>query len=368
MVAALLFVLVPRQATPVRTVDLPATAVALDQEFTRIAAVRELADQRVLVLDAGEKRLVVMDFRNRSVITLGREGRGPGEYTQPNALHALPADSTLLVDAIASRWLLLHGASIVQTIPPEYPGIERGARSPLGADAHGNVLATRAFIDPRRLTSIPESGPDSVNLLRVARSTGRADTLGRLKARRTRIVMRSAGPVGPGTSISIVNNPLAAGEQALLLPDGWIAIARLGPYRVDWIDPQRRHLAGGALPFVSVPVDTREKRGAMQRIAAARGQPAADPDTVPDWPTTLPPFLGEALLGAPDGRLWIRRTPVSRIAGTIYDVIDRQSRLLGRVRMKEQQRVVGFGTGFVYVAESDDDGLQFLRRHPLPKF
>src|SRR5688500_12239189 len=94
---------------------LPAPNAKLDQEFTRIVAVRELADGRVLVSDAGERKLFLTDFTSGAASVIGQEGQGPEEYRSVGQLFALAGDSTLLVDQLGARWLLLHGAKIVQT-------------------------------------------------------------------------------------------------------------------------------------------------------------------------------------------------------------------------------------------------------------
>jgi hypothetical protein len=49
-------------------------AVRLDQEFTRIVGLRELSGGRVLVTDAGEKRLVAIGARGAYVVSTDEDG------------------------------------------------------------------------------------------------------------------------------------------------------------------------------------------------------------------------------------------------------------------------------------------------------
>ena len=56
-------------------------------------------------------------------------------------------------------------------------------------------------------------------------------------------------------------------------------------------------------------------------------------------------------------------------AGTppTYDVIDRAARLSHRVQLPPRSKLVGFGNGTLYLVRLDDDDLQYLERHPIPR-
>jgi hypothetical protein len=358
---AFLAALTTTQGLP-RSTPVPPPNASIDAEFTRIVAIRELADGRVLIADGGDRRLYVADFTSGRTLVIGREGGGPGEYGNVGQLFALAGDSTLLVDVPGGRWLLLHGAEIVQTVAADAPGLRDGFRNPSGADAAGLVIATRAMgasSAPRR--DLPRQ--DSVHLFRVSRANGRVDTLATLQARPARIQM--SGPRGQPTSISITTNPLAAGDLTAMFPDGAVAIARVNPYRVEWILANGARVAGPPLPFNGIPVSEREKNAVMIRQAARSGRAPTAPGSVDDWPAIIPPFLTGALLAAPDGRLWIRRTPTAQAPETMYDVVDRTGKIAGRLTMPPNETIAGIGRSMLYSVLTDDDGVQHLRRHPL---
>jgi hypothetical protein len=345
------------------SIALAAPDATLPAEFTLATSVRELSDRRLLVVDRSEKTLFVVDWTKGTVGPLGRNGSGPGEYVQPGALLALAGDSTLLSDVGSGRWLVLHGASIAGTIGPDAPAIVSGARQPVGADRQGHVIATRPV---GAQANDPTARPrlDSLLLLRISRATGRSDTVAVLRARPATIKVQ--GPAGRPTSISVTRNPLAAGEAAALFPDGWIAIARMEPYRVDWRAPDGRVVRGSPLPFERVRLNEREQRAVLEREATRTGRPERDPKAVPDWPEIMPPFLWESLLPAPDGRLWIRRPPTADDPHPPYDVVDRRGALVARVRAGADVRVVGFGRASMYTVLTDENGIQRLQRRPLP--
>jgi hypothetical protein len=270
------------------------------------------------------------------------------------------------VDQVGARWLLLHGATIVQTVGADAPAIRAGTRLPVGVDGRGNVLGTRPMgvAAGASATSVPPR-MDSTHLVRVARATGHADTIAALMSRPARILTR--GRADRPTSIEITVNPLGAGDLATMFGDGIVAIARVAPYGVDWISPAGRLTRGRPLPFTRVAVSTREKEAVMKREAERAGREPQPPEIYLDWPEALPPFLPGALLPAPDGRLWIRRTPSRDAPETRYDVVDRTASLAARLILPPNEHLVGFGRNAVYTALVDDDGIQHLRRHPAPR-
>jgi len=353
------------QSASPRRIELPGPNATLEAEFTLVTSARELSDGRLLIVDRSEQTLVVADWAKGEVAHLGRTGSGPGEYLQPSTLLALGGDSTLLPDSRNGRWLLLHGAAIAATIGPDAPAIRGGARLPLGADTRGRVIFTRPIgVGPRTTGSMPRR--DSVLLVRIARATGRSDTIAVLRARPASI--KIAGPADHPTSVSVLINPLATGELAAFFPDGWIAIARLDPYRIDWVTPDGQRIHGSPLPFERVRLDEREQRAFVEREAARTGRAPRDPSLFPEWPEIIPPFLSESLLPAPDGRLWIRRPPTAANPNPPYDVVDRRGALVARVTAGRDVQVVGFGRAAVYAVATDDNGIQRLQRRPLPKF
>jgi len=95
------------------------------------------------------------------------------------------------------------------------------------------------------------------------------------------------------------------------------------------------------------------------------------PNRMPDFdftafPASVPPFQRPALIAATDGNLVIARTRTASERVSRYDVIDRRGRLVREITIPPSERIVGFGTGSVYVVSTDADGIQRVRRHPWP--
>jgi len=342
----------------------PATAT-LPEPFSFVVAVRELSDGRVLIGDRIEVRVVVANFATGTVRQVGRRGQGPEEFSAVRYLHPLAGDTTLLVDRTARRWHLLHADQIVRPIPPDHPAFLATNGLVYGADARGALLA-HADVPFERMNPAA-TRLDSTILLRVAFATGVTDTMARHAPHNARIEI---GGTPDRRSIGIYSQFLDAAEDALLFADGWLAIARLNPYRVDWRSPDGSWTRGAPLPFQAIRVTDREKDVYLYRREVATGRTiVARPET--RWPATIPPFEGSPiqdtpLLALPDGRLLIARTPSADHPETRYDVVDRRGRLVMQLTMLESERIVGAGRRGLYVAALSDDGLERVRRHPLP--
>lgn len=356
MTRPLAFLLIPALAAAQRAPAIPLKPAnaTLSEEFSRIIGVRELRDGRVLIADGKEVRLVVASFDARSVTPVGRQGRGPGEFQSLGRLVSLAGDSSLIVDWGNQRWLILSGARVAVTVPPESPALTATRVSVTSADGSGYVLAE---VYARPLPGRRWNPADSMCLVRVERTTGRADTVGRIRPRYERGQLFGRGEVSVP--------PLAIGEQALLFLDGWMAIARLEPYQVEWRSPDGRTIRGTPLPFSVTKVNEREKRAYFDREAKAWGRaPQYAPNPV--WPENLPVFERDALLAAPDGMVLVRRMPTASVSDTRYDVVDRRGTLVRQISLPENQWIVGFGRRAAYLVVTDADGIQRIERHPWP--
>jgi hypothetical protein len=105
----------------------------------------------------------------------------------------------------------------------------------------------------------------------------------------------------------------------------------------------------------------------MERLASVSGKTPSPPDSITDWPATLPPYRSPVLLlASPAGRLLVPRLPTATRPEARYDVVNRRGGLDGQLVLATNERVVGFGARSVYLSVTDDDGIQRLRRHPWP--
>jgi hypothetical protein len=339
-------------------------------EFIRVEAVRELQDGRTLVIDSRERALMIVDWISSEPKTIGRAGDGPGEYRYPGSLISLKGDSTLVTDRQNGRWYVLHRDRIVTTLTADRP-LVRFVGSNASADTMSRLLVLHGTRFPGRPATTAGTNSygisDSAAIIVVHRDTEKVDTLARIRG-----PSRGTNPVRARVDgmniVYVLQNPLGAGDQALLFPDGWTAIAFVAPYRVEWHAPSGTVVRGEPLPHSPQRVDDRVKQQAVDDSWAGSGSraPKFALSDFPSWPDVVPPFLNNALLSLPDGRLAIKRASFGADRSVHYDIIDRRGRLSGALRLPSNERIMAFGTRSVYVVAIGPDDLETLRRHPWP--
>ena len=346
-----------------RTITLRPPDATLGEPFTSIYSIRELADGRVLISDySPDNRVVVADLGLGRVRTVGNVGAGPGEYRQAGKLFALPGDSTLLIDSPQRGrwWLLMHHDSIVANVPPDLPALRVVGGSPSGVDDRGRVLGVRSTGSPERLAH------NRIRLRLMAvigeRSSSDADTIARLRGDEYQITQGGTRERPFWAQIQLSGS---VAEQALMFPDGWIAVVRVEPYRVEWLTPSATWIRGPEVPWEWPRADAKERAAAFERLKRRIGDRAKEDDG--PWADRLAPVRTNAsMMAAPNGNLLVLRAQWSKEPDTRYDVFDRNGQRIAQLALPDSERVVGFGSRRIYVSVRDGDGFHRLRRHPWP--
>lgn len=257
---------------------------------------------------------------------------------------------------LTRRWIVFHGSQVMGAVPPDVLAT-RGLNGFVhGADSLGNVLVSR---------SRPGIA-DSTSIVRVNRETGSAHPVSSVRVvnAQTRTVAQNGGSM-----TYRVFKPFATGEAFRLFQDGWIAIARLDPYRVDWHGPDGQAIPGKPLSYSRHGLTEVDQDTYREDHKQRPGQPPMFDFAA--FPKELPPFeywaSGDpALLDAPNGNLLVRRTVAGSLPGNEYDIVDRQGVLVGRLQVSKRQRVVGVGARGIYVVSADADDIERLSRHGWP--
>jgi len=373
LTASALALVVPSAAFAQEPVRLGAPLGASSESFSRVAGVRELADGRVLVSDSRERIVHLVDLTRGTTQRVGREGAGPTEYASPGAIFALPGDRSLLVDGRNQRYLIFDAdGKPVQTIPLlriSNGGVTLSLGAPSGVDAEGRLYFAQASFSGGTM-------PDSVALMRWTPGSERADTVGYI--RRANGGPVTTRPSGGGVSFSMAA-PMAFQPQESwgVSGDGRIARVFPEPYRVGWYGRDRRITSGPAVPYTPLRV-TDADREAYRAQQASAPRPTisttgpdgprtfSPPPQEPTFAETKPPFWGAgSVLVSPAGEVWVLRTRPAADQVPVYDVFDGSGALRRKVAFPPRGRLVGFGRSGLYVAVTDDDDLEQLRRYPV---
>jgi hypothetical protein len=338
-----------------------------------LRSVRELADGSVIVADPIEGTLQRLDRGLTRATALGRTGAGPGEYRQPDAVWALPADSTLLVDLGNNRLTVIHpngqfGATRILAEPAAGGGLT--LLLPSAVDRTGRIYYRGG-----------RPGEDSLPVMRFDRRTGQATQVARIK-----------GPPMNDNSSGDANNRRQMQSPVPLGPsDGWavsasgrIYLVRAGDYHVDVINPDGSRTSGARVPFTPVRIGAAEREeyaSSMRRggalsvqmenrngetsLSLGRGRLPPDAQVGTNFPAHKPPFeAGDIWVDARE-RLWVRRHGAAN-QSMLYDVFNERGSLVGSVRFPAGRRMAGMGNDVLYVARADEDDLMYLERYALP--
>ncbi len=359
-------------AVPLQAQDIPdlEPAGSLPESFGYMSNVRELADGRVMIADPLGQVLVVVDLQAGTADTIGRMGGGPKEYRQPDAVFALPGDSTLLVDL---------GNARLTVVDPEFQFGD--TYSATQGDGRGMVLVLPRFEDsPYFLQQAfgPGGVRDSATVMRFDRSSGESVAIARVK-------LPEIEESGGGGMRMIRMRPLSPRDDWAVAPDGRVAIVSAADYSVTWIHPDGHTIAGPPNDYRPVRVGDAEKElwsGAMMRsglsvgmqmstsgersVALTRGGGGGpqSPFDSADWPDVAPAFRYGGAVVTPNGDLWVERY-VSSGDDPLFDVFDENGQKRGELKLPAGRQVVGFGDGTVYLARIDEDDLQWLERYRL---
>lgn len=363
---------------PARDIPLGTANATLPFQFSLIRGVRELANGSLLAAAPLDDVLLRIDPTLRRADTLGRHGRGPGEYIQPDAVWPLAADSSLLVDLGNNRLSVIdpHGKILGNTMSILSGGGPRGPTMimPSGMDRRGAIW-------------FRENNPgDTTWVSRYDRATRQTTRMAALKA--AAMKRTESGPTNNRRQ-SATSIPWAPADGWAVAPSGLLYLVRVSDYHVEVVPAQGAKRIGAPVPFAPVKIGTAEKeeyadgaarggalsvsienRNGEQSVAMARGKSGpggpggGSLDDLP-WPDAKPAFDPGQLWVDAKERLWVRRhQPAGRPA--LYDVFDERGARIASVRLPARRTIVGMGAHSVYVASYDDDDLQQLERYALP--
>lgn len=352
-------------------------------DFGAIQTVLERPDGSVLLADPLGGVLYALDMEAGTREQIGQEGQGPEEYLQPDAVWALPGDSTLLIDLGNGRMVSLGpdlGFGPTSPLSAGEPRTGLVVAIPEGVDSEGNVYSRSMG------GGMGMERPDSGAILRIARGSLEVDTVGAFKL--PEVTVTESGS-GNNRNVSMSQIPLSGQDAWGVAGDGSIVLARSSDYHVEWVGRDGSVVVGPTVPFDPVSIGLDEKRewarsqaetgggigisimmnnGALTTSFSRGGSSRSDEDEDLDrytWPETKPPFYGTRILVDPQNRAWIRRH-VDAGEPTTYDVFDRQGERVATYELPHRSRVVAFGPSGIYVAALDDFDLNYLHRYAMP--
>ncbi len=242
---------------PIRQVG-PAESVSKDT-VGFLYGVRELPGARLLVDDAGNRRLLLFDSTLSSFSVLADSTSGAmNQYgPRPTGIIRYLGDSTLFVDVASQAFLVIDPAGKVARVmspprPQDVAFLGNPAFGVPGFDAQGRLIY-RGVLRPqfRRPEPgkpfMPPDPADSAPIVRSDFDTRAADTLAWIKVPKVKLT-GGALPNG-GMAFRTMINPVSVIDDWTLLPDGSLAIVRGRDYHIDWFGPDGTKSTTPKMPF-----------------------------------------------------------------------------------------------------------------------
>lgn len=412
---------VAQQQPPIR--QLPPVAAKSSVQWNNILGVRALPGGRVLVNDIAGRKVVLLDSTLAPIRIVADTTPETSTAYSGRIASIIPfrGDSTLFVDPQSMSMMVVDPngkMTRVMALPRAEDAAALGglAAANAGLDANGRLIyrAPFRFISngprPTTASGLPmmPSPPESAMIVRVDLATRHLDTVGVIKIPKVNMQV-SQDDKGNMRLISELN-PLPVVDEWAVLSDGSVAFVRGQDYHVDFLSPDGTKRTAPKIPFDWQRLTDEDKiafidsvKAARERLAAAQPAgttPAAGaaaaalggsqrvviqmgpdggrgagtsslgggqsqfnfiaPSELPDY---KPPFFANSVRADAEGNLWIRTIPTKQIpGGPIYDVINRDGKLVDRVQIPVGRSVAGFGPeGTVYLVSRDGTSMTFER-------
>lgn len=333
---------------------------------TEVRGVRELSDGRLIVLVREPRAVLLIDSTGVMQRQIGRLGDGPGEYRSPAHVFALGGDSSLVIDDTNRKWYLIDRDRFVSLPPLLESWRLRQFVTVHGADAKGSLLQMLGLID-RHSREVWQTSPEPQWAKRIALlirlPSGAIRTLDTLTGQYAGAFAREVIINRRALRFFGITNPLLSYEQAVLFPTGDVAVARLAPYRIDWISREGTIRRGPVVQDAPEPVTAAVKdRYAEDWKRNDDGSPVLRSRDFTAWPSVVPPFLARALVAGGDGWLYVTRSRSAVRRQLVVDVFDARGLRVGTAMLPEGSRLLAVTKRGWYVTQRDENDEETLVR------
>jgi len=408
-----------QQQPPIR--QLPPILAKSAVTWNNILGVRGLPGGRVLVNDIFGRKVVLLDSTLSPITIVADTTPATATAYAGRIASIIPyhGDSTLFVDPQSMSMVVIDPngkMGRVMALPRSQDACMLGGAlgNSAGLDSKGRLVfrAPMRFImngAPPQHGGLPPmpTPPESAAIVRVDLATRQLDTVGMIKIPKVNMQV-SQDDKGNVRMISEVN-PLPVVDEWSVLSDGTVAFVRGQDYHVDFVTADGSETSAPKIPFDWQRLSDEDKVAFIDSVKAARARLAASAPNGPAGPTPggapdgqqrvliqmgpdggsaggraggvtggapqvsfiapselpdyKPPFLSGGVRSDAEGNLWIRTIPTRQIAGgPVYDVVNREGKLVDRVQIPAGRVIAGFGSdGSVYLTTRDGQTMTFER-------
>ncbi|MCZ0934148.1 MAG: 6-bladed beta-propeller [Gemmatimonadetes bacterium] len=318
--------------------------------FGAIAHAIRLSNGHIAVADRHAQEVRVFDDAGGHVLTFGRPGEGPGEFTTLWSIAELGGDTIAAIDPLGGRVSLFSSAGVFgRSFPiPRLPGAS--APNVVGWLADGTLLIESLTRSPSR-----DMRAQSTHFLyAVDRSGEILETLGEL----------------PGSPLGRNGLPLGFASRAEFAAGGNLAwVGQSGRFELvahDRTGAVRRIVRLDRAPPAVTQPEIDEAQAAVERSLQGASGPAVERILATEYASHHP--VHGTILADKAGNLWVERYRSHLLADPgpqEWDIFDGEGRLVGHLATPSDFEITDIGADFVLGFHTDELGVQTVRMYRL---
>lgn len=344
------------------TISMGGMNAAEEYQFNRVSSARRLRDGSILVANSGSAELRFYDSRGRFQRTVGRRGRGPGDYVSLILVPNFADDSIIVYDPDLSRLSVLDASGgfvrLVRFAPSRRGGmVVRGQA--LGRMTDGSFLIRETGL----LAPTTEGRHRGTVVYVRYDQSGSVDTLGSFVGDAVLVSMYGSNLVFSGLPFLPTAQAVAAGDRFFYGDTESFSI-RAYTVRGELTRIVRRTVATRRLDRRDYDAWVTDQLATIRDARAQVETGAFYASLFQPWP--LPAF-GRLLVDV--GRnLWVAefRAPGSRTASA-WSVFDAQGVYLGDVVMPPRFMPLEIGTDYVLGLRTGDADEEYVEMYALTR-
>lgn len=334
--------------------------IGTGHDFTRISSILPLSDGSVVIADLVNHSIDAFDRSGRHLRRIGREGKGPGEYSSVSNVGML-GDSLWVVDASQRRttFFSLQG-EVLSTIP--------SAAGKILAMVPGGAIG---YATPKMPVSREALDPERKAIISVKRSGEVRDTLVWIRVKNTTFAVgpneRGSFRIGPQRFSDAGMHVLApAGDFFYVIDRTAATSSRDAAFLVSAITTSGRVLWTRRYPYS--PTVLPKSRGDSLVDAyidgdGPRGHSAEAIREAVFIPKYYPPVTSAAV--ATDGTLWVRLAEGG--SSYQYRVISTTGNVIARLTVPTTTRIMAATPTDAFAVEVDEFDVPSVKRYRITR-
>lgn len=318
--------------------------------FGAVAHAIRLSRGHIAVADRQAQEVRVFDDAGSHVLTFGRPGEGPGEFTTLWSIAELAGDTIAAIDPLAGRVSLFSSTGVFgRSFPiPRLPGAS--APDMVGWLADGTLLIESLTRSPSR-----DARDQSTHFLYAVDRHGEIlGTLGEY----------------PGSPLGRNGLALGFASRAVFAAGGSLAwVGQSGRFELvghNRAGTVRRIVRLDREPLAVTQPEIDEAQAAVERSLQGASGPAVERILATEYASHHP--VHGALLADQAGNLWVERYRSHLLEDPgpqEWDIFDAEGRLVGYLATPSDFEITDIGADFVLGFHTDELGVQTVRMYRL---